>query len=109
MTSIHDHLPLKPVEFLVLAVLSDGHRHGYGIVQEMKERTSGVVQVRPGDLYRVLYRLSERGLVEDVDRRAAGADGRRSYYGLTRLGKRVLRAEADLLSGILAQVERSTS
>ena len=103
------HLPLRPVEFVVLAVLADGERHGYGIVQEMEERTGGVIRVRPGDLYRVLYRLSERGLLSTVDRRRpAGADERRTYYALTPLGKRVLRAEAELLSGIIAQVPSST-
>jgi DNA-binding PadR family transcriptional regulator len=105
---VRAHLPLKPVEFLVLAVLADGHLHGYGIVQEMEERTRGVIRIRPGDLYRVLYRLSERGLLKMVERkRPEGAEERRTYYGLTPFGKRVLRAEADLLSGIIAQVASS--
>lgn len=105
---VHDQLPLKPVEFVVLAVLADGHRHGYGIVQEMEQRTGGVMRIRPGDLYRVLYRLSERGVLKTVERRPAADDERRTYYGLTAFGKRVLRAEADMLSGIIAQVPSST-
>ncbi len=56
--------PLKPVEFLVLAVLFDESRHGYGIVQQIAERTDGRVQLRPGDLYRVIYLLAKRGLLE---------------------------------------------
>ena len=100
-------LPLKTVEFLVLAVLKDGKRHGYGIVQEMDERTQGTVRVRPGDLYRVLYRLQHRGLLLTAGRQTVENGERRTYYGLTRLGRRVLRAEADLLSGIIAQVTGS--
>ena len=106
--NVHTLLPLKPVEFVVLAVLAEGDRHGYGIVREMEARTGGVIRVRPGDLYRVLYRLSERGLLRTVERRRpADDDERRTYYGLTPLGKRVLRAEADLLSGIIADVPSS--
>ena len=104
---VRDHLPLKPIEFVVLAILAEGNRHGYGIVQEIEARTGGAIRVRPGDLYRVLYRLSERGLLRTVDSRPAGDDERRTYYGLTALGRRVLRAEAELLSGIIAQMPSS--
>lgn len=106
--AVASHLPLKPVEFLVLAVLQEGHLHGYRIVQDMEERTGGLIRIRPGDLYRVLYRLNERGLLKTVARRTPeNTDERRTYYGLTKLGKRVLRAEADFLSGIIAQVTSS--
>lgn len=105
---IRAHLPLRPVEFLVLSILGDGELHGYGIVQEMKARTDGVVDMRPGDLYRVLYRLTERGLAAIAERRTVTDAGeRRTYYTLTRLGRSVLHAEADLLSSIIARVERS--
>ena len=109
-SKIRAHLPLKPVEFLVLSILGDGELHGYGIVQEMKARSDGVVQVRPGDLYRVLYRLTERGLAGIAERRAVSAAGeRRTYYALSPLGKRVLHAEADYLSSIIAHVQRGAA
>ena len=102
------YLPLKPVEFLVLVVLSQGARHGYGIVREMDELTRGAVKVRPGDLYRVLYRLNRRGLVATAGRKGQPEkDERRTYYDITELGRRVLRAEAELLSEIAASVMSS--
>jgi DNA-binding PadR family transcriptional regulator len=94
-------LPLRPLEFLVLAVLEDEPLHGYGMVQRIEARTGGAVRVRPGDLYRVLYRLVERGLLESL---SSGDGERRSYYGLTGLGRRVLREEADLLRRVVAGV-----
>jgi DNA-binding PadR family transcriptional regulator len=93
--------PLKSLEFLVLAVLEDEPLHGYGIVQRIESRTGGVVRVRPGDLYRVLYRLERRRLIEPG---AKERGDRRSYYGLTPLGRRTLRDEAELLRRIVAGV-----
>ena len=97
-------VPLKPVEFLVLAVLSDLPLHGYGIVREIDDRTQGKVQLRPGDVYRVIYRLRERGLLDDAGRRAPGDldDERRTYYRITPLGREVATEEAELLAQISA-------
>ncbi len=94
-------LPLRPLEFLVLAVLEGEPLHGYGIVQRIESRTGGAVRVRPGDLYRVLYRLEKRRLLE---RDPKEREDRRSYYGLTTLGRRVLREEAEVLRRVVAGV-----
>jgi len=94
-------LPLRPLEFLVLAVLEDEPLHGYGMVQRIESRTGGFVRVRPGDLYRVLYRLEKRRLLEASPRQRGD---RRSYYALTDLGRRVLRDEAELLRRVVAGV-----
>ena len=93
--------PLKPVEFLVLAILENGPLHGYGIVQEMVTRTDGRVSPRPGDLYRILYRLDQWGLLVPDDREGTDEE-RRSNYRLTDLGERVLVAEAEFLAKMAA-------
>ena len=95
--------PLKPVEFLILAVLFDEPLHGYGIVQQIEERTSGRVQLRPGDVYRVIYRLGERGLLEEFDRRGSvSGEERRTYYSITDVGRETARSEAEMLSDVSA-------
>ena len=96
-----NRLPLRPLEFLVLAVLEVEPLHGYGMVQRIESRTGGAVRVRPGDLYRVLYRLEKRRLLEASPKER---NGRRSYYGLTALGRRVLREEAEVLRRVVAGV-----
>jgi DNA-binding PadR family transcriptional regulator len=103
---IDAHLPLRPVEFMVLAVLRDGAAHGYGIVQEVTSRTNGKVKLRAGNLYRVLDRMQERNLVQLDERRRAkvGDDPRRTYYTVTRLGRAVLGAEAELMAGLVSDV-----
>ena len=97
-------VPLKPVEFLVLAALYEEPLHGYGIVLDIEVRTRGKVQLRPGDVYRVIYRLRERELLEDADRRPTNGpdDERRTYYRITSLGRQVAAEEAELLTEISA-------
>jgi DNA-binding PadR family transcriptional regulator len=100
---LRDHLPLKPLEFLALAVLEEETLHGYAMAQRIESRSEGLVRVRPGDLYRVLYRLEKRGLLKSAP---AASGERRAYYSLTPLGRRVLRAEAKMLRAIAAGIGR---
>jgi DNA-binding PadR family transcriptional regulator len=98
-------LPLKPVVFQVLLSLVDGERHGYGIVQDIAERSSARLEIEPGNLYRTLrYMLDER-LIELSDRRPPPGeyDERRRYYRITRFGHRVASAEAARLVEVVAE------
>jgi DNA-binding PadR family transcriptional regulator len=96
--------PLKPVEFLVLAVLADEPLHGYGIVQQIEERTGGRVALRPGDVYRVIYRLEDRGLLRKADHPSDDGDERRTYYDITADGNELVRDEAEMLAAVSAGV-----
>jgi len=98
-----DFLPLKPVDLQLLLALSEEERHGYGLVQEIAARTGGLVQLDAGNLYRVIKRLADDGLVAESDHRAAPDLGneRRRYYRLTALGGRVLGAELHRLRDLL--------
>lgn len=87
-------LPLKPVETLVLTMLTAGERHGYGIRRDILEHSGGRIELEAGGLYRHIRRLESDGLVESsAGRRGAGEDPRRIHYRLTALGRRVLTAE----------------
>ena len=95
--------PLKPAELFVLASLRAAPLHGYGLVQEVAARSQGRIRIRPGNLYRVLDRLLDRGLIE-VHERASAGDERRTYYRITPLGRRVAQAEARLLAGVIGEL-----
>ncbi len=99
--------PRTTVDFLVLAVLADGPRHGYALAQALEERSGGRMQVRPGDLYRVLYRLRRAGLLEPVPSRAKD-DDRRQMYRLTPQGRRTAHAEARYLHAVCAGLLRTS-
>jgi DNA-binding PadR family transcriptional regulator len=94
-------VPLKPAELFVLAVLRGGPLHGYGIVQEVAARSAGRIQIRPGNLYRVLDRMLDRGLIEVLK---ASGDDRRTDYRITPLGRKTAQAEAKLLSIVIGDL-----
>jgi DNA-binding PadR family transcriptional regulator len=96
-------LPLKPHWFHVLLSLADQEQHGYGIMQEVLDRTGGKVRLWPATLYGTLKRLMEEELIEESTARPAPEqdDARRRYYRLTRLGRRVLAAESERLEDLV--------
>ena len=93
-------LPLRPVEFHVLLSLAGGERHGYGIMQDAKERGEAVPDV--GTLYRALARMVDQGLIEAADAPSSDDDDeRRNYYRITPLGLRLAKAEARRLEVLM--------
>jgi DNA-binding PadR family transcriptional regulator len=90
---------LKPADFHVLLALAAGPRHGYGIMKEVERESGGAVRLELGSLYRLLSRLLEEGLIEEAE-----GDGRRRRYRLGRLGRRVLKSEAERLHGLVELV-----
>jgi DNA-binding PadR family transcriptional regulator len=99
-------LPLKPHVFHVLLSLADEDQHGYGIMQEVLDRTDGKVRLWPATLYGTLKRLMDEDLIaESGDRPAPDRDdARRRYYRLTKLGRRVLTAECRRLEDLVSVI-----
>ena len=96
-------LPLPPATFHILLSLAEGDRHGYGIIQDVEQRTGGELRLSAGTLYRSIQRMLEQGLLVESTRRPAPAedDERRRYYRLTTFGTAVARAEARRLSDLV--------
>ena len=94
---------LSRTEFLVLAVLLDQPLHGYGVVKAIEDRTDGEVLLRPANLYRVLDRLLNRGLLEEASppEEESGGGQRSRYFVATEAGLRVGVAEAASLSSVI--------
>jgi DNA-binding PadR family transcriptional regulator len=106
---VQSYLPLKTNWFHILLSLAAGEQHGYGIMQDVLEQTTGQVRLWPATLYGAIKRLIEAGLIEESDVRPAPEedDARRRYYRLTVLGRQVLDAECDRLQGLVRAI-RST-
>lgn len=101
-------LPLKTNWFHILLSLSGQEQHGYGIMNEVLERTSGKVRLWPATLYGTLKRLTDEGLIEESDERPAPEldDARRRYYRLTDRGKSVLDAESERLEQLVGMLRK---
>ena len=105
--SVDHFLPLRPIEALVLTMLSSGERHGYGVRQDILEHSGGRIELEAGSLYRYIRRLEADALIEAAAARRAGRDDdpRRIYYRLTPLGRRVLAAEMTRLRDLVRLAE----
>jgi DNA-binding PadR family transcriptional regulator len=95
--------PLSPAAFSILLALRDGDKHGYAILQAVKEQSGGQVRLLPGTLYNLLKRMLEDGWIEENDERPDPSldDERRRYYRLGGLGEKVLVNEAQRLDALV--------
>ena len=99
-----DLLPLTPAMFYVLVALADGDTHGYQILKDVEQLTSGAVRLSTGTLYGIIKRLLNDGLIREFGR--GNEDERRRSYELTAFGRDVARAEAARLEQTLAIAKR---
>jgi DNA-binding PadR family transcriptional regulator len=90
-------LPLSAHQFHILLALTDGERHGYGVIQDVEQRTGGDMRLGTGTLYTAIARLVALGLISDSGRK----DDRRRYYRLLPLGRAVLQAETRRLEALV--------
>lgn len=97
-------IPLNPRDFLVLFSLTEGDKHGYGLVKDIERQSGGSVTVDPANLYRTLKRMIANGLVVEADTRPTpeAGDERRRYYAITPFGEEVVRLEATRLAELTA-------
>ncbi|MET4781918.1 PadR family transcriptional regulator [Glaciihabitans sp. UYNi722] len=83
---------MREPTFWILTALANGRKHGYALIGEAAELSSGRVQLKVGTLYAALDRLGHSGLVESAGEEVV--DGRlRRYYTLTASGTEALREQ----------------
>lgn len=85
----------------LLALVSDGDKHGYEIIRALSDRFGGTYSPSAGTVYPRLAKLEEEGLV------ATASDGRRTIYSITDAGRRELAARQDELAGVEADISAS--
>ncbi|HEY2316875.1 MAG TPA: helix-turn-helix transcriptional regulator [Solirubrobacteraceae bacterium] len=73
---------------LILAVLADGPLHGYAVIEKLKRRSDGALELPEGTVYPALHRLEAAGLL--ASEWSAPEGRRRRVYELTRRGGREL-------------------
>lgn len=77
------------LDLLLLAVVEDGPRHGYAVIEELRRRTNDALDLPEGTVYPALHRLERAGLLQSRWDEAAGR--RRRTYTLTSTGKGAVR------------------
>jgi DNA-binding PadR family transcriptional regulator len=99
---IDEQLPLRPVIFEMLLILNEGERHGYGIMQDLKERSAGRWILGPGTLYRTINEMLDKDLIAPGNEKKEQTAGKkRLYYRITDFGKKVASAEAGRMASLV--------
>ena len=95
------------LDLLILAILSGGRRHGYAIIEELRQRSDGAFDLPEGTVYPALHRLEAAGFLESSWSDATGR--RRREYELSGAGRETLRErreEWQAFSGAIESVIR---
>lgn len=90
MDDINKHLPLKEKEFYIMAALKDEPLYGYAAIKKIESLES--IKLGSATFYRLLKKLIDNGLVEEIDRLAVDDEPRR-FFRLSGLGEYVVDAE----------------
>jgi len=79
------------LDALLLAALSDGPRHGYAVIEALRARSGGQLDLPTGTVYPALHRLERAGLISGTWSTVGGR--RRRTYALAAAGRRALADE----------------
>jgi DNA-binding PadR family transcriptional regulator len=85
-----ENLPLPTASFFVLFALAEGEKHGYRIMQDIRELSGGTFSVGPATLYTTIKKLFDQGLIRET---SGSSEDRRRTYALAQAGRRLLDAE----------------
>jgi PadR family transcriptional regulator len=96
------------LDALLLVTLEDGPRHGYAVIEALRQVTGGRLDLPTGTIYPALRRLEDAGLISGSWSVVAGR--RRRSYELTPAGTRALSGKRsdwqDFAAMITAALER---
>jgi DNA-binding PadR family transcriptional regulator len=87
------------IRLALLSLLSEGPKHGYQLMKEMQERSSGMYRASAGSVYPTLQQLEDEELIESEQKA-----GRRTYR-LTKAGEKELENEAASVHDIWQRAE----
>ncbi|MBR4971881.1 MAG: helix-turn-helix transcriptional regulator [Oscillospiraceae bacterium] len=74
---------------LILALLNDGDKYGYEMIEELATRSDDTFLLKEGTLYPLLHSLEKEGFVKSYSK-TASSGRERKYYQLTRSGREQL-------------------
>jgi len=81
--------------YILLSLMNP--RHGYGIMQDVEEKTKGRVKIGAGTLYNLLSRFEEENIIEQISE-----EDRRKTYIITEKGLDILKEEYQRLMQLIA-------
>ncbi|MBQ8604339.1 MAG: PadR family transcriptional regulator [Oscillospiraceae bacterium] len=92
-----NYTPLTEAVYYILLSVTEP-MHGYGIIQNVKEKSSGRLVLAAGTLYGAITNLLAKGWIETINEDAAS---RKKDYIITSDGLAVLKAELERLEELV--------
>ena len=80
------------LDLLLLAVIADGPKHGYAVIDELRLNSDEVFDLPEGTVYPALHRLQKAGYLDSSWSEVRGR--RRRTYTLTKRGSSTLGEQA---------------
>jgi DNA-binding PadR family transcriptional regulator len=93
------YIPMSETMLYILLSLRE-ERHGYGIMQHVKELTDGRIVLGAGTIYQSIGKLETDGLI-----RAGREEDRKKFYTITPLGVRILNEETARVREVCRHLE----
>ena len=90
MHNLRRELKRGTIELILLKLLDNQEMYGYQLASTIAEKGGGVLQIKEGTLYPVLYRLEDRGFIISY-RNNPKRGVPRKYYRLTGRGAQYLK------------------
>jgi PadR family transcriptional regulator PadR len=92
------------LDLMLLAIVEDGPQHGYAVIEELRRRTDGAIDLPEGTVYPALHRLERAGLLTSAWSEVNGR--RRRSYSLTSGGKKAAREKRREWTAFALTVQR---
>ncbi len=93
------------LDMLILARLSRGPMHGFGIAESIQQVSDDILRVEEGSLYPALHRLEAQGMITS-EWKASRNNRQAKFYSLTPRGKKQAGAEVSKWQRLVAAINR---
>lgn len=97
------------LEMLVLRLLAEHPSHGYELIQRLRQGSGGMLDLKEGTLYPILYRLEDDGCITSAWQNTAPDKQRpvpRKVYTVTPAGRQTLAKQMETWNAFAACVEQ---
>jgi DNA-binding PadR family transcriptional regulator len=86
------------LRLIALALIAEQPRHGYDLIKQLEEKTSGWYSPSPGIVYPTLTYLEESGHL------TSQADGTKKLYTITEEGRAYLEENRDVVDAVMSRL-----
>nr|WP_299909797.1 PadR family transcriptional regulator [Sphingomonas bacterium] len=88
------------LRLVLLKLIEEQPRHGYDLIRDIEERTSGAYAPSPGVIYPTLTMLDEMGLIEEQK-----SEGAKKLFAITIAGQALLTEREEEVEALFARLE----